>query len=239
MNIPETTKLARRALVLGGSRGIGRACIEELNSQGYKVTSIARSHPSDFPHPHVALDVTDFSAVSVFFQNPLNIPDILVFCVGSARKDSILDVDVQFAQESFVLNCASAFIPVRMSYESMRIKRWGRVILVSSILSIGEYERLTYSVSKAALEAIVTSCAEEFARNGVTINAILPGPTDTELFSKLNPVGSVERRTYIEQIPAGRICRPSEVAKLVAWLVDDAGEYVTGQRIRMDGGLRV
>lgn len=113
---------------------------------------------------------------------------------------------------------------------------WGRIVNVTSLTTLGTPERTPYAAAKAALEACTRIWANELASTGVTVNAVAPGPTETEMYRERSPVGSDRETRFLENIPMGRVGRPQEIAHAICALLDEDAGYITGQIVRADGG---
>ena len=117
----------------------------------------------------------------------------------------------------------------------MRARGWGRVVNVSSMVTVGLVDRTAYGAAKAALEFCSRAWANELGPAGITVNSVAPGPTETELFRQHNPEGSESAR-YRAGSRVGRIGRPDEIAAAIAFLLSDKAGDITGQTLRVDGG---
>jgi NAD(P)-dependent dehydrogenase (short-subunit alcohol dehydrogenase family) len=113
---------------------------------------------------------------------------------------------------------------------------WGRIVNVSSLVTLGMPERTAYGAAKAALEACTRIWAGELATTGITVNAVAPGPVETELYRQRSPEGSPRESEMLSRIPMGRVGQPREIAHTICHLLDDDAAYLTGQIIRVDGG---
>ncbi|QYA04693.1 SDR family oxidoreductase [Rhizobium sp. B21/90] len=121
----------------------------------------------------------------------------------------------------------------------MRSRGWGRVVNISSLTVLGAVERTSYATAKTALVSFTRSWALELAMDGITVNAISPGPTETELFRTNNPIGSNGEERYLSAIPMGRFGRPEEVAGVIGFLLSDDAAFITGQTLHVDGGASI
>ncbi|HEX6547022.1 MAG TPA: SDR family oxidoreductase [Bryobacteraceae bacterium] len=115
-------------------------------------------------------------------------------------------------------------------------KKFGRIISVSSLVTRGLPFRASYAAAKCALESMTRTMAAELAAEGITANAVAPGPTDTELFRINNPSGSNSEKRYLAKVPMGRLARPEEIAAAIAFLAGENASFITGQTLFVDGG---
>ena len=118
----------------------------------------------------------------------------------------------------------------------MKQNGYGRIINVSSLVVLGLPLRTSYAAAKAGLIAMTRSWATELAPTGITVNAVAPGPVETELFRANNPSGSEGEKRYLDSIPMGRLGKPEEIAAAIAFLAADDAAFITGQTLFVDGG---
>jgi 3-oxoacyl-[acyl-carrier protein] reductase len=118
----------------------------------------------------------------------------------------------------------------------MRAARFGRIINITSLVTRGLAFRASYAAAKAALESITRTMAIELAADGITANAVAPGPTETELFRSNNPQSSEGEARYLSRVPMRRFANPSEIAAAIAFLASNTAAFITGQTVFVDGG---
>ena len=131
------------------------------------------------------------------------------------------------------IQCAKACIP------SMKAQRFGRIVNVSSELILGIAKRTAYAGTKAMLSNVARIWSLELTPFGITVNAIAPGPTNTEFFMNNNPIGSPQREAKLKRIAAGRFGEPEDMANMVDFLMKEESEYVTGQTLFVCGGSSI
>jgi 3-oxoacyl-[acyl-carrier protein] reductase len=229
---------ARTFLVTGASRGIGAATALALASQGHEVVGLARTRPVPFCGAFVEADLSDRAALKETLETIARDYRIdgVVNCAGVVSAGFAQEVTPEELDRVYDMNVrvgmqvAQAFLP------AMRESGFGRVVNISSIVAAGRPGRTAYAASKAAVEAMTRTWARELASEGVTVNAVAPGPVETELFRQNNPPGSAGEAAFLSMIPMGRLGRPEEIAALIAFLCTDEAGFITGQVIACDGG---
>jgi NAD(P)-dependent dehydrogenase (short-subunit alcohol dehydrogenase family) len=121
----------------------------------------------------------------------------------------------------------------------MKAARFGRIVSISSRAALGKELRTVYSATKAALHGMTKTWALELGAHGITVNAVGPGPIDTELFRRVNPADSPRTKAIIEGIPVKRLGTPEDIAHAVASLLDERAGFITGQVLYVCGGMTV
>ncbi len=226
----------RRALVIGGRRGIGAAVVHALASEGMDVTYTYRTAFEGAATGARRLDLADRDAVEAFAreQEDERAWDALIYASG-ATYDTLAAVMDQDASEATMQVNYWAFVRIaRAVVRPMLRVRSGRIVAIGSVMGLHASQgNAAYAASKAALLAYVRTLAIESAKRGVTVNYLAPGFVDTEMMA---PYGAY--RAGIEaRIPAGRVARPEEIAAVVAFLTSPAAGYINGAYIPVDGGL--
>jgi 3-oxoacyl-[acyl-carrier protein] reductase len=230
------------ALVTGGSRGIGRAIVEEFATAGYQVAfTYAGNRPAAESLAGVA---TSYQADSRNFaraeevvadvQSSLGPVDVLINNAGIKRDSALHNMDPAAWQEVIDTNLTGTFNYCRALMKSL-IRRGGTVINVTSVSGIiGMAGQTNYSASKAGVIGFTKALSREVARFGVRVNAVAPGFIDTDMTASIDENA---RKQLYSQIPLGKPGTPKQVARAVLYLASEDAAYITGQVLTMDGGL--
>jgi 3-oxoacyl-[acyl-carrier protein] reductase len=186
------------------------------------------------------LDVTDPDGVEEALRElhkRLGRIDILINNAGIARDNLLLRVSEDDIQKTFAVNVSGAIHCARSAVKIMMRARTGRIINLASVVAeLGNPGQVVYSASKAALIGLTKTLAREYASRGITVNAVAPGFIDTDMTKNL-PADA--KKFMLTQIPLGRMGQPDDVAAAVLFLCSDEASYITGQVIRVNGGMYV
>lgn len=240
------------AVVTGGSRGIGRATCVSLARAGAFVLLNYRSNEDAARDALrlveeaggrgelLAFDVADPSAVDRAIREALDRHqriDILVNNAGISVDQLLLRVTSKDLEMTWATNVNGAMYCAKSCIRPMMRNRWGRIINVSSVVAeSGNPGQVVYSASKAALLGMTRTLAREYASRGITVNAVAPGFIETDMTSELSESA---KQAIIDQTPLGRIGRTEEVAAAVVFLASEEASYITGQVVRVNGGMYV
>ena len=239
----------RVVLVTGGSRGIGRACVTDLAAHGWNVILSYRSRRAEAgaavesvrsaggSAAAIASDVTSEDDVRRLFRKIRDDHgrlDAVVSNAGITRDVYTPMMSLATWNNVIDTNLTSAFLVARESLKVMR-RSGGAIVFMSSISGLrGQPGQANYSASKGGLNALTRSLAREAAPNGIRVNAVAPGFTDTDMVHRMPRAA---QQSLTELIPQGRVARPSEIAAVVRFLIGPDASYVTGQILAADGGL--
>ena len=230
----------QNVLVTGATKGIGRAVAEAFALSGFPVMgTYLTSDPPDIPGVdwRVLDQASDHSVEELF--DSLNVsdrlPSILVLNAMVLHDVSVVRMGVDDFAVPIDVNLVGVARLLTRSVPVMAKARWGRVIGIgSAVASLGNSAQLNYVAAKVGLVGMLRTVAREVGARGVTANVIEPGLIDTELILERSPGW---RKQALDSIPVGRAGAPHEVASVAKWLASDAARHVTGQAIRVDGGL--
>ena len=255
--IPSGRPLAgRHAVVTGGSRGIGAAVALELGRLGADLTIIGRTLPglrqtaervreeAGVRVTETACDVTDGAAVAKLAAELRGV-SILVNNAGGADSAPFSRTDAALWQRMIDLNLTSVYALTRALAPSMLAAGWGRIVNIASTAGLKGYAYVSaYVAAKHGVVGLTRALAMEFARSGVTVNAVCPGYTDTPMLdaaiagiaSKTKRTEDAARAELAAANPMGRLITPDEVAATVGWLCRPDSSSITGQAIAIAGG---
>jgi len=239
------------AVVTGGSRGIGAAIVEGLSRTGARVLFTYRSGRDEAEKlaarqcaegadvRAARCDVSDFAACAELAAEAAELggADILVNNAGLTRDGMLARMTEEAFDTVLDTNLKGAFNMIRHISPQMIRKRAGRIVNISSVVGVaGNSGQANYSASKAGLVGLTMSAAKELGPRAITVNALAPGYIETDMTALLS--GEIKAR-MTERITLGRPGQPEEVADLVLFLVSDKAAYITGQVIRIDGGMSI
>ncbi len=247
---------SKRAIVTGGTRGIGRAIVRELAARsccGVLFSDVAFIYNScdecaeEIQNEIGSLDtkIYAFKADASSFEEAqatideaikdLGGVDILVNNAGITRDNLLLRMSEKEFDDVININLKSVFNYTKAVLKPMIAQRYGRIINIASVVGIiGNAGQANYAASKAGVIGFTKSTAREVASRGITVNAVAPGFIETDMTAKLN---EKQREALMNTIPMQRLGTPEDIAKVVGFLSSDEASYITGQVIAVDGGM--
>ncbi|MFT4156725.1 MAG: beta-ketoacyl-ACP reductase [Microbacterium sp.] len=228
----------RVVLVTGGNRGIGYAIAKRFVREGHRVAVTARTGEGPEGTLTVRADVTDAASLDAAFtevEQQLGPVEIVVANAGITKDTLLLRMSEDDFDSVVATNLGGAFRVVKRASKGMLRARFGRIILISSVVGLyGSAGQVNYSASKSALVGFARSLTRELGGRGITANVVAPGFIETDMTAELP---EETQKQYKASIPAGRFATPDEVAGAVTWLASDESGYISGAVIPVDGGL--
>jgi NAD(P)-dependent dehydrogenase (short-subunit alcohol dehydrogenase family) len=250
----------RHAVITGGSRGIGAAIAESLAKLGARVTLMARTADAAEAVAQTlrnsfgaecesfACDVSDAASVAAAFdaaREEFGAPYILVNNAGQSDAAAFDETTMAMWNRMLTVNLTGTFLCTQQVTAAMRAAQEGRIINIASTSGLKGYSHTTaYCASKHGVVGLTRALAAETAKHGLTVNAVCPGYTDTDMFhtavhNLMNNIGKTEeeaRKMLVRSSPRGVVTTPAEVANTVAWLCSPEATAITGQAIAVAGG---
>ncbi len=227
------------ALVTGGSRGIGKAIVNELISKGFEVFYFSRTKGDEILHSHhIEVDMSDpesvESGMKQFFSLTPRV-DVVVNNAGITKDNLIMRLSVQAWDDVMNVNLRAAFLVCKSVSRVMAKQRSGSIINISSVVGIsGNGGQTNYSASKAGLIGFSKSLAKELSSRNVRVNVVAPGFIETDMS---DAIPSSIKEVLVENIPLKRIGQVDEISKVVAFFASSDASYITGQVLCVDGGM--
>lgn len=237
------------ALVTGASRGIGAAVAEQLGAAGAVVVGTATSQAGadriterlasqGVAGEGMVLNVTDAESVASVLADMKarhGLPAILVNNAGITKDNLLMRMSDDEWFDVINTNLSAVYRLSKAVLRGMMKARWGRIINISSVVgAMGNPGQSNYAASKAGVAGFARSLAAEVGSRGITVNTVAPGFIDTDMTRALP---EEQRNQLLDKIPLGRLGQPEEIASVVAFLASDAGGYVSGETIHVNGGM--
>lgn len=232
-----------KVLITGGSGGIGRATVRRLISDGYEIINADRIAPktTERGEHFVEVDLMDWEGAKTMLAEVAAGGDVLrvINNAGFIRPGLLEDTTISDFQAVVELNLRAPLLIAQTFLPAMRQAKFGRIVNIASRAALGKELRTGYSATKAGLIGMTRTWALEAGSDGITVNAIGPGPIATELFVSGNPPDSPKTKQIIDAIPVKRMGTPDDIAHAIASLIDDRAGFITGQILYVCGGMTV
>jgi acetoacetyl-CoA reductase len=237
--------MSRVVLITGGTTGIGASTAEHFKAQGYTVAvnfarneEGAQAFTAQTGIPAFRWDVTDAQAcldgVQQVIQS-LGAVDVLVNNAGIIRDRGLQKMSLEEWESVLDTDLGSCFHMARAVLPSMKERKFGRIISISSVNALsGQFGQTNYAAAKAGIIGFSKSLALETAHSGITVNVVAPGYTETAM---MKDVKEEVLKDIVSKIPLGRLARPIEIARAIFFLAQDESEYITGETLSVNGGL--
>lgn len=216
-----------KALITGGSRGIGKAIVSEFQKQGYEVYAPLRQE----------LDLNDTQSIEQYIQKHKDVTfDVIVNNAGINDINEISQVTDEEIAHMLQVNLVAPIKLLRGLVGKMKEQHYGRIVNIGSIWAVvSKSGRCIYSATKNGIHGVTNTLAIELASYNILVNTVCPGFTMTELTRKNNTKEQIEQIS--KEIPMGRMAEPDEIARVVYFLASRQNTYLTGQKITVDGGF--
>lgn len=227
-------------VITGASNGIGRAIAEAVLAQGHAVVNLDYVLPS-WSHPQLTSyqgDLTDEASTRERATEIAAIHNVtaLVNNAGATRPGTIDTATTAQLDDVVGLHLRAPMLLVQAFLPTLRASGQGRIVNMSSRAALGKGERIVYSATKAGLIGMTRTLAMELGCDGITVNAIGPGPIATELFRQSNPEGAPQTQRILNSIAVGRMGTPEDVARAALFFLSPDNGFVTGQVLYVCGG---
>lgn len=234
--------MSSTAIVTGASQGIGRAITAHLIDEGWRIINLDLQPPAGTSDPAehwVEVNLADTKALQQLLERLTAQYSItgLVNNAAIGRMSLLEETTPEDFDLSVAVNMRAPMLCAQAVMPAMRRHGFGRIVNISSRAHLGKTHRTSYAGTKGALVSMTKVWALEYAGDGVTCNAIAPGPVQTELFDRANPTDMPRTRQIIDGIPVGRLGQPDDIANAVAFFMDHKAGYITGQVLYVCGGV--
>jgi 3-oxoacyl-[acyl-carrier protein] reductase len=230
----------KTAVITGGNRGIGEDMSHRFLDADYKVINISRQEPT-FSHENFETYIADLADRNVTQQIAdeivaTNEVTSFIHNAGVIRPDMLEDVKLEDLDYLTQLHLGSAVTLAQSFVPAMKLKQFGRIILISSRGVLGLVTRTNYAATKAGQIAMVRTWALELAKDGITVNAVAPGPIETDMFHELVPEDSEQKQKIAESVPVKRVGNAADIGRVVEFLCEPESSFITGQTWYVCGG---
>lgn len=235
--------MPKHVIVTGASNGIGRAVTQRLLQNDFSVLNLDRQAPESLlsGETYVPIDLADTDALQKCLDELTSQHEILYLVNNAAivRPELVMDTSIDDMRQVAKVNIEAPLLITQAVLPAMRQRGFGRIVNICSRVVLGKQKRTAYSATKAGLLGMTRTWALEMASQGITVNAIGPGPIATDLFTTVNPAGAPQTQRILDTVPVRRVGTPEEIAHAVAYFVHDLGGFTTGQILYVCGGMTV
>ncbi|HLZ01023.1 MAG TPA: SDR family oxidoreductase [Bradyrhizobium sp.] len=230
----------RTTLITGGNSGIGEALARKLVEKGQRVVSVGLEEPS-WTHDLLSAyraDLTRIEETRAIAQEICrgHTIDCLVHNAGIILPNLLSDAKPEDILRLAQLHLGAPMLLTQAAMEGMRLRRFGRVVFVSSRAAMGAATRSAYSATKAGVHGMARTWALELASSGITVNVVAPGPILTDNFWGIIPKGSEQQERMARNVPVGRLGSRDDVAHAIEFFLGERSDFVTGQVLYVCGG---
>ncbi|MBY4947696.1 SDR family oxidoreductase [Cupriavidus respiraculi] len=232
----------RTVLVTGASRGIGLAVAIRASRDGHRVIGLARSAPQQaFPGDFYAVDLGDADATEATLARIAQEHEVdsVVNNAGLTTSSTLEETGRDELDRILAINLRAPLQCVQACLPSMIRSGQGSIVNVASRAALGMPRRTAYAAAKSGLIGYTRTWALELGKHGITVNAVAPGPVQTELYRNNNPMSAEERQALENRIPLRRLGEPEDIAGAIAFFLSADSRFVTGQVLYACGGLSV
>ncbi len=227
-------------VITGGNRGIGEDITHRFLDAGYKVINISRQEPG-FSHENMETFIADLADRDTTQEIANQIAEnnevtSFVHNAGVIRPDLLDDVKLDDLDYLTQLHIGSAITLSQSFLPAMRKNHFGRIVLISSRGVLGLVTRTNYAATKAGQIGLVRTWALELAKDGITVNAVAPGPIETDMFHELVPENSEQKSKIADSVPVKRVGNAADIGRVVEFLCEPESSFITGQTWYVCGG---
>ena len=229
-------------LVTGGGSSIGLAIVERMEAEGQKLIVLDKVPPKEMrDRVFEPVDLSDADATKAALQRVCGEYRVtrLVNNVAICNIVDVEDETVENLRRTVAVNLRCALLCMQAVLPAMTEAKFGRVVNLSSRAAFGKERRLAYNATKGGINTVTRTWALEFATRGITVNAVGPGVTETDMYRQNNPPDSPLTRKTNSSIPMRRLGQPADIAEAVAFFLDKRNSYITGQLLFVCGGLSI
>lgn len=220
------------ALVTGAGRGIGRATAQAFLDAGWRVLALDKAFPQPVLGERVDYDLRDLPGIAGLLAR-LGEIDTLVNNAGVLYCEPYESILEEHKREILTVNLEAPVALIEALAPQMKARKHGRIVNVGSVAAFTGHPDLWYGISKAGILNLTKAYAKELGPHGVLVNAVAPGPTQTQMYEQLpqSRKDGVMRSVY-----SGRVCQPEEVAHAIVWLGSASPEYISGTTLDVNNG---